>query len=101
MTPLRAELPQPRDLPERRQPVRLRDSGSTDRQRLPKCDYIYAFKPGRPPALWEDFQGLPPLCPDRRAEQTTPAVGPTGLSLDSVACATPTAAGRARTFNAP
>ena len=33
-----------------------------------KCDYIYVFKPGRTPALWQDFQGLLQLCPD----QTTP-----------------------------
>ena len=37
-----------------------------------KCDFIYVFKPGRLPALWQDFQGLLLLCPDRRVEQTTP-----------------------------
>jgi hypothetical protein len=37
-----------------------------------KCDYIYVFKPGRLPALWQDFQGLLLLCPDQRVEQTTP-----------------------------
>jgi hypothetical protein len=37
-----------------------------------KCEYIYVFKPGRTPALWEDFQGLLQLCPDQQVEQTTP-----------------------------
>jgi hypothetical protein len=37
-----------------------------------KCDYIYTFKPGRLPAVWEDFQGLLRLCPDQRRERTTP-----------------------------
>src|SRR5262245_34059173 len=36
------------------------------------CDYIYTFQPGRLPALWQDFQGLLRLCPERRAEGTTP-----------------------------
>ena len=37
-----------------------------------KCDYIYVFKPGRTPALWQDFQELLLLCPDQRVELTTP-----------------------------
>jgi hypothetical protein len=37
-----------------------------------RCDYIYVFKPGRTPALWQDFQGLLRLCPDQRVERTTP-----------------------------
>jgi hypothetical protein len=37
-----------------------------------RCDFVYTFKPGRTPALWEDFQGLLALCPDRRVELTTP-----------------------------
>jgi hypothetical protein len=37
-----------------------------------KCDYIYTFKPGRLPALWEDFQGLLRLCPEQHLERTTP-----------------------------
>jgi hypothetical protein len=37
-----------------------------------KCDYIYTFQPKRLPALWQDFQGLLRLCPDRRLERTTP-----------------------------
>jgi hypothetical protein len=37
-----------------------------------QCDYIYVFQPGRLPALWEDFQGLLPLCPDQQVEWTTP-----------------------------
>jgi hypothetical protein len=37
-----------------------------------KCDYIYTFKAGRLPALWQDFEGLLKLCPERRVEVTTP-----------------------------
>jgi hypothetical protein len=37
-----------------------------------KCDYIYTFKPGRLPSLWEDFQGLLRLCPDQQVEWETP-----------------------------
>ena len=37
-----------------------------------RCDYIYTFKPGRLPALWEDFQGLLRLCPRQQVERTTP-----------------------------
>jgi tetratricopeptide (TPR) repeat protein len=36
------------------------------------CDYVYVFKAGRTPALWEDFQGLLSLCPAQRVELTTP-----------------------------
>jgi hypothetical protein len=37
------------------------------------CDYLLVFKPGRTPALWQDFLGLLELCPDQRVELTTPA----------------------------
>src|SRR5262249_50311792 len=37
-----------------------------------KCEDIYTFQPGRLPALWQDFQGLLPLCPENRVEWTTP-----------------------------
>ncbi len=37
-----------------------------------KCDHIYTFKPGRLPALWEDFQGLLRLCPDQEVVWETP-----------------------------
>jgi hypothetical protein len=37
-----------------------------------KCDYIYVFKPGRLPALWEDFQGLLQLVPQQQVVWTTP-----------------------------
>jgi hypothetical protein len=37
-----------------------------------RCDYVYAFQPGRLPALWQDFQGLLQLCPEQRVEWTTP-----------------------------
>ena len=37
-----------------------------------KCDFIYTFKPGRLPALWEEFQALLQLCPAQRVEWTTP-----------------------------
>ncbi len=36
------------------------------------CDYVCTFKPGRTPALWQDFQGLLALCPDQRVEVVTP-----------------------------
>jgi hypothetical protein len=36
------------------------------------CDYIYVFKPGRTPALWQEFQDLLRLCPDRRVQAWTP-----------------------------
>ena len=35
--------------------------------------YVFVFKPGRLPALWEDFQGLLPLCPEQRVGVQTPA----------------------------
>jgi hypothetical protein len=37
-----------------------------------RFEYIYILKPGRLPALWEDFQGLLRLCPEQRRERTTP-----------------------------
>jgi hypothetical protein len=37
-----------------------------------KCDYIYTFKPGRLPALWQEFQGLLHLCPENQVVRTTP-----------------------------
>jgi hypothetical protein len=37
-----------------------------------QCDYIYTFKPGRLPALWEDFRGLLRLCPGRQVAWETP-----------------------------
>jgi hypothetical protein len=36
------------------------------------CDYIYVFKPGRTPALWQEFQALLALCPEQRVEVQTP-----------------------------
>jgi hypothetical protein len=36
------------------------------------CDYVYVFKPGRTPALWDDFQGLLTLCPQQRVDCLTP-----------------------------
>jgi hypothetical protein len=36
------------------------------------CDYLLVFKPGRTPALWQDFLGLLELCPEQRVELTTP-----------------------------
>jgi hypothetical protein len=35
-------------------------------------DSVSTFKPGRLPALWQDFQGLLALCPEQRLELTTP-----------------------------
>ena len=37
-----------------------------------KCDFIYVFKPGRLPALWQEFQALLRLCPQRQVVWTTP-----------------------------
>lgn len=37
-----------------------------------RCDYIYVLKPGRTPALWQDFQGLLELCPQQRVTLVTP-----------------------------
>jgi hypothetical protein len=34
--------------------------------------YVLTFKPGRTPALWADFQGLLPLCPDQRLNCVLP-----------------------------
>lgn len=36
------------------------------------CDFLYVFKEGRTPALWQDFQGLLQLCPKQQVEVTTP-----------------------------
>jgi hypothetical protein len=37
-----------------------------------RFDYVYTFKAGRMPALWQDFQGLLRLCPEQQVEITTP-----------------------------
>lgn len=34
--------------------------------------FIHVFKPGRMPALWQEFQNLLPLCPNNRAALRTP-----------------------------
>ena len=34
--------------------------------------YVLVFKPGRMPALWEEFQSLLKLCPEQRVEWITP-----------------------------
>jgi hypothetical protein len=38
-----------------------------------RLSYVYVFKQGRLPAVWEDFQGLLPLCPEQKVEIETPA----------------------------
>jgi hypothetical protein len=38
-----------------------------------KASYIFTFKEGRLPTVWQDFQGLLQLCPNQRVELTTPA----------------------------
>ena len=38
-----------------------------------RCSYVLTFKEGHMPAVWADFQGLLPLCPKNRLEQTTSA----------------------------
>jgi hypothetical protein len=35
-------------------------------------NYVLVFKPGRMPAVWEDFQSLLKLCPENILERTTP-----------------------------
>lgn len=37
-----------------------------------KFEYIYTFKPGRLPALWQEFQALLRLCPENQVVRTTP-----------------------------
>lgn len=37
-----------------------------------RCDFIYVFKEGRTPALWQDFQGLLQLVPEQKVEVDTP-----------------------------
>jgi hypothetical protein len=37
-----------------------------------QCDYLYVFKEGRTPALWQEFQALLELCPQQRVALTTP-----------------------------
>jgi hypothetical protein len=34
--------------------------------------YVFTFKPGRLPAVWQEFQSLLPLCPEQRLERVTP-----------------------------
>jgi hypothetical protein len=38
-----------------------------------RCDFVYTSQPGRLPALWQEFQALLRLYPDRRVELRTPA----------------------------
>jgi hypothetical protein len=38
-----------------------------------RLSYVYVFKEGRLPAVWQDFQGLLQLCPERQVEIWTPA----------------------------
>jgi hypothetical protein len=40
-----------------------------------RCDFVYTFQPGRLPALWQEFQALLALGPDRCVELETPAGG--------------------------
>ena len=39
------------------------------------CRYVFTFKEGRLPALWCDFQGLLPLCPENTLERALPGGG--------------------------
>ena len=34
--------------------------------------FIHVFKPGRMPALWQEFQDLLKLCPEQKVEVQTP-----------------------------
>jgi hypothetical protein len=36
------------------------------------CDYVFTFKPGHMPAVWEDFQSLLKLCPENTLERSAP-----------------------------
>ena len=36
------------------------------------CDYVFTFKPGHMPAVWEDFQSLLKLCPENTRECSAP-----------------------------
>ena len=36
------------------------------------CNYVFTFKPGHMPAVWEDFQSLLKLCPENTLERSTP-----------------------------
>src|SRR5208337_4838300 len=36
------------------------------------CDYVFTFKPGHMPAVWEDFQSLLKLCPENTRERSAP-----------------------------
>ena len=38
----------------------------------PRRAFVYVFKPGRLPTLWQEFQTLLPLCPQQRRELQTP-----------------------------
>lgn len=38
-----------------------------------KCNYVFVFKAGRLPAVWQEFQTLLAQCPQNHLEQTTPA----------------------------
>jgi hypothetical protein len=39
------------------------------------CAYVITFKPGRMPALWQEFQTLLTLCPENTLERTLPKGG--------------------------
>ena len=36
------------------------------------CNYVFTFKPGHMPAVWEDFQSLLKLCPENTLERSAP-----------------------------
>jgi hypothetical protein len=36
------------------------------------CNYVFTFKPGHMPAVWEDFQSLLKLCPENTLQRSTP-----------------------------
>jgi hypothetical protein len=38
-----------------------------------KASFIHVFKPGRMPALWEEFQALLGMCPEQKAQVRTPS----------------------------
>ena len=49
------------------------------------CDYVFTFKPGHMPAVWEDFQSLFKLCPENTLERSAPEAF-TRSTAGSTAC---------------
>ena len=61
-----------------------------------RCDYIYVFKEGRTPALWQEFQALLELRPEQQVVLTTPEKTRQVYRWMDVGTAKPSCADRAR-----